>query len=187
VKPFFTESVLPVAGVVIAIIALTLALFDVPAREPDTVAGLRIPAAVRPIAASPSARAYVDDTLSRVMRNLDEGRRQAELPSRPVKPPPAPSPGTAIATPAGNTPTNLPGAAPTAPAPTSPSVAGSKLLEATSALATAVKAIHEARTEEDIVRAEELVRSARERMQANCATAPGPLCESAEQIHSLGY
>jgi hypothetical protein len=64
---------------------------------------------------------------------------------------------------------------------------GAKLLDATSALATAVRAIHEARTEEDIVRAEELVRSAREQMEANCATAPGPLCESAQQIRSLGY
>jgi hypothetical protein len=186
VKLFLTESVLPVAGVVIAIIVLTLALFEVPSREPDAVAGLRVPATVGPIAASPSARAHVNDTLSRVMRTLDEGRRQAELPSQPVKPASAQNPGTAIGTPAGTAPMKLP-AAPTAPAATTLPVAASKLLDATNALATAVRAIHEARTEEDIVRAEELVRAAREQMQANCATAPGPLCESAEQIHSLGY
>jgi hypothetical protein len=186
VKLFFTESVLPVAGVVIAITVLTLALFEVPSRAPDAVAGLRVPASMVPIASTPSARAHVNDTLSRVMRTLDEGRRQAELPSQPVKPPEPRNMGTPAATPAGIAATT-PGAAPGAPAPTSPSVTGSKLLDATSALATAVKAIHEARTEEDIVHAEELVRAAREQMQANCATAPGPLCESADQIRSLGY
>jgi hypothetical protein len=193
VKGFLVESVLPVGGVVIAIAVLTLALFEVPDQAPAGVAGLRIPAmAVGPIAATPSARARVDDTLSRVMRTLDEGRRQAELPSQPVKPTAPQSTGTAVlaptlGAPAGNAGPKPPGFAPAVPATTALSATGAKLLNATSALATAVRAIHEARTEEDIVHAEELVRAAREQMQANCATAPGPLCESAEQIRSLGY
>ena len=187
-KLFLTESVLPGAGVVIAIIVLTLAFFEVPSRAPDTVAGLRVPASVGPIATSPSARAHVDDTLSRVMRTLDQGRRETEPPSRPVKPPGPQTKGTAIVAPAGNAATTLPGVTdPAAPAPASLSATGAKLLDATSALATAVRAIHEARTEEDIVRAEELVRAAREQMDSNCATTPGPMCESANQIRSLGY
>ena len=39
----------------------------------------------------------------------------------------------------------------------------------------------------DAAQAEELVRAARGRMEANCATSPGPLCASAEEIRSLGY
>lgn len=185
-KRFLTESVLPVGGVVIAVIALTLVLFEVPSRPQMAVAGLRVPASAAPIATSEAARQHLDDTLTRVMRTLDDGRRQADAPAQSSRPPEPKPAGPAIPPPAvtaATAPPN-PGAAPTT---TALSANGAKLLDATSALATAVRAIHEARTEEDIVRAEELVRSAREQMEANCATAPGPLCESAQQIRSLGY
>ena len=183
-KRFFTESVLPVAGVAIAVIALTLVFFDVPSRPPPAVAGLRVPASAAPIATSEAARQHLDDTLTRVMRTLDDGRRRTEAPAQSSRPPEPKPAGPAMPAPAATAPPN-PAAA--APATTSASATGAKLLDATSTLATAVRAIREARTEEDIVRAEELVRSAREQMEANCATAPGPLCESAQQIRSMGY
>jgi len=182
VKEFFTASVLPVGGVAIAIVALTLALFEVPPHALVSVAGTRVAPSEAPmpapVAASPSARAHVNDALSQMLRAIDDGRRPKDLLAA------APPPGTATVKP---TAAATAGALVQQVAPPELTNADPGLLQATSALGNAVKAIHEARTEEDIVHAEELVRAAREQMQANCATAPGPLCESAEQIRSLGY
>ncbi len=62
-----------------------------------------------------------------------------------------------------------------------------KLLDSVNALADAVRAIHDARTEDDLVHAEELVKNARQQMDSSCSSSGGPLCASAEQIKSLGY
>jgi len=119
----------------------------------------------------------VNDTLREVLRTLDDGRKPTpDAPLRAAPPKGAPS---------AQPPAALPGA-PTKTAPATPT-ADSELLRTATSLGEAVKAIHDARSEEDLVRAEELVRVVRERMEANCATAPGPMCQSADQIRSLGF
>ena len=181
VKDVFWQHLLPVGGVTLTVVVLTLSLFDVPPRARDPVLGLRVPASATPVASSAGARAHVNDTLREVLRTLDEGRRptpdpvvpavathKAAQPAQPIAPPEEP-------------------ATPTKAAPAAAPTADPELLRTANSLGEAVKAIHDARSEEDLLRAEELVRVVRERMEANCATAPGPMCQSAEQIRSLGY
>ncbi|HEX4334810.1 MAG TPA: hypothetical protein VH062_02785 [Polyangiaceae bacterium] len=180
-KVFLSEHVVPLFGVVFAIAILTLAIFEVPPVEPAAVFGLRVAASAEPLALTPVERAHVDDTLTRVLRTLDDGRRATE--ARPAAQTPqaapnivAPKPVSALAV------------APALAPPATPTPASDpKLLGAVSALGDAVRAIHEARTEDDLLHAEDLVRTAREQMESNCATSNGPLCASAEQIKSLGY
>jgi hypothetical protein len=47
----------------------------------------------------------------------------------------------------------------------------------------------EARDDKDLEHAEQLMRDARQEMEASCdkAGGAGPLCQSAEQIRSFGY
>jgi hypothetical protein len=181
VKEFVTGQVVPFVAVVVAIAALTLALFDVPSRAPAPVLGLRVPASAEPARRTASERAHIDDTLTQVLRTLDQGRR-----------PPAATPTSApmaTSTPQPAGPASV-GQSATAIAqqPTSPSPAPDpKLLDAVSALSDAVRAIHDARSEEDLLHAEELVRNARTRMETSCAGSSGPLCASADQIRALGY
>jgi hypothetical protein len=57
-----------------------------------------------------------------------------------------------------------------------------------SSLTEAVKAVREARTEEDFARAEERMRAAREQMQAACTSgANSAFCDSAREMGSLGF
>lgn len=178
-KEFVTGQVVPFVGVVVAIAALTLALFDVPPRAPVPVLGLRMPASAAPARRTASERTHVDDTLTQVLRTLDQGRR-------PLAVTRSPSPGTVKASPPAGP---APGAAPaiaTAQQPTAP-VPDAKLLGAVSALEGAVRAIHDARSEEDLVHAEEMVRNARAQMETSCASSGGPLCASADQIRELGF
>ena len=178
-KEFVTGQLLPFVGVVSTIAVLTLAFFDVPARAPIPVAGLRVPASSEPVALTPSDRARVDDTLTRVLRTLDEGRRAPPASTTRTG---APAPARAFE-PSAAQPAN-----PIATQPASPSPPPDpKLLDAVSALSDAVRAIHDARTEEDVVHAEDLVRNARTQMETSCATSGGPLCASADQIRQLGY
>ncbi|HEX3594751.1 MAG TPA: hypothetical protein VHU80_06605 [Polyangiaceae bacterium] len=185
-KAFIADHLLPVFGVLFAITSLTLAFFEVPAVPPSSAPGMRVPpsaevsSSAEPIARTPAERARVDDTLTRVLRTLDDGRRDSDLqkamradPTRAA--PPVKQAGPA-AVPTAATPATTP-----APAP------DPKLLDSVSALANAVRAIHDARSEEDLMRAEELVKTAREQMESSCASSSGPLCASAEQIKSLGY
>ncbi|HVW28393.1 MAG TPA: hypothetical protein VHC69_23680 [Polyangiaceae bacterium] len=178
-KEFVTGQLVPFVGVASTIAVLTLAFFDVPPRAPIPVAGLRVPASSEPVALAPSERTRVDDTLTRVLRTLDEGRRA---------PPTMTAAGTATA---GSAHVLEPSAVqPAIPAtvPASPSPPPDpKLLDAVSALEGAVRAIHDARTEEDLVHAEDLVRNARAQMDSSCAASGGPLCASADQIRQLGY
>jgi hypothetical protein len=64
-------------------------------------------------------------------------------------------------------------------------VAPDQLLSTVNALANAIKATREARTEQDLVNAENQLRTAREQMAATCGAAGGPLCDSARQIQSM--
>jgi hypothetical protein len=182
VKDVFWQHVLPLGGVTLTVVVLTLSLFDVPPRAREQVLGLRVPASAMPVASSSVARAHVNDTLREVLRTLDEGRKPTPDPVVPAvvaqKAAPAPQQSAAAAA-----------AAPAAPvnAKAAESPADPELLRTANSLGEAVKAIHDARSEEDLLRAEELVRVVREHMEANCATAPGPMCQSAEQIRSLGY
>lgn len=178
-KEFVTARLVPFVGVASTIAVLTLAFFDVPPRAPIPVAGLRVPASSEPVALAPAERARVDDTLTRVLRTLDEGRRAPPTMIAPravtagsahVLEPSAVEPALAAKVPASPSP------------PPDP-----KLLDAVSALSDAVRAIHDARTEEDLVHAEDLVRNARTQMDTSCATSGGPLCASADQIRQLGY
>lgn len=183
-KEFMTGHLVPAMGVVFAIVALTLALFDVPARPTQPIFGLRVAPSAEHVTHTSAERARVDDTLTRVLRTLDEGRR----------PPPATSlPATAVASAPRIAGTNagvltpVSAAQPANPNAAQPASADPKLLNAVSALSDAVRAIHDARSEEDLVRAEDLVRNARVQMETNCATSTGPLCASADQIRALGY
>jgi hypothetical protein len=179
VKDFFWRHLLPFGGVAAAVVVLTLALFDVPQREGVAVFGLRVSASAEPIARSPGARAHVNDTLREVLRTLDDGRRPT--PDVLMKPAAAKEPSLRS--------TGVP-AAPASPGATTPPAAPTadpELLKTATSLGDAVRAIHDARTEEDLLRAEELVRVVRERMEATCGAGSGPLCQSAEQIKSLGY
>lgn len=180
-KEFVTGQVVPFVGVVFAIGALTLALFDVPARAPEPVLGLRVPASAEPARRTASERAHIDDTLTRVLRTLDEGRRALPVTASPAalvastRQPVGPASVAERAIAVAQQPISP--AAPPDP----------NLLNAVSALSDAVRAIHDARTEEDLVHAEELVRNARTQMETTCASSSGPLCASADQIRALGY
>jgi hypothetical protein len=184
VKEFVAGQLVPFVGVVVAIVALTLALFDVPARAPESLPGMRVPVTAAPALQTASERARVDDTLSQVLRTLDDGRRARA----------ASSSDSPFAARAPRAEARGPVTAPTPATPLSPEQPASpsqapdpKLLSAVSALSDAVRAIHDARTEEDLLHAEELVRNARTQMETSCASSSGPLCASADQIRALGY
>lgn len=171
-REFLIESVVPFFGVCGLVFGLTFGLFEVPSGPPAAVS---MEARMHPARSTPEegaarqppdlppAREQLNDVLARAVRQLNAGRMAR------------PSEGAAIGAIA------PPGVTPTPPDP--------GLLETVSALGEAVKAVHEARTEEDIVRAEARMRGAREQMEATCKAggAGAPLCEGAAQIRSLGY
>jgi hypothetical protein len=181
VKQFALAHLLPLVSVVLTIAVLTLALFEVPTMATPPVFGLRVVASAEPIASSASVRAHVDDTLTRVLRALDDGRRDTVAQRTVTTTDPAHPMASA------SKPLALQGPALALQAPTPAPTADTKLLDAVSALGDAVRAIHEARSEDDLLHAEDLVRNAREQMESSCATSSGPLCSSAAQIRSLGY
>jgi len=77
---------------------------------------------------------------------------------------------------------------PTGPAPAASVVPGGvDLQSAASALAEAVRAARDARTETELLRAEDKLRAARLRMDGVCSAAGGPMCESAKQMRSMGF
>ena len=187
-RDFLTDQLVPFAGVVLTVAALTLALFDVPADAPAAVFGLRVAATAEPApSASPAERARIDDTLTRVLRSLDNGQRDEPPRAAPtIEPARAPT-AVATATAAPAPVMTAAAQAPPVPSPVPTVPSDPKLLGAVTALTDAVRAIHDARTEEDLVRAEDLVRNARTQMESGCATGGGPLCASADQIRSLGF
>lgn len=181
---------LPSLGVCALVLGLTLALFDVPGRPPVTVrTALAASSAIAEVAVTrmaPGPAASPEETLERLPRDtplvrdrLSEVLGQAMRQIGPRKRLPTTGQpgfgGGALVT---------GGASPPAEAPPDPG-----LLGAVTALGDAVKAIHEARSDEDLVHAEESVRGAREKMEAACQAGGtgAPLCVGAAQIRSLGY
>jgi len=179
VKEFLSESVLPFLGVCGLILGLTAGIFDVPATPPASAS--RTPAASRsavgaegagelaPPAAAPGAFGVqrrpprldqTNEVLARAVRALSAGRGE---PQPRVEASARTEPGL-------------------------PEGDGQKVLGALPALDDAVRAVRDARTEEDFVRAEEKVRAARAAMEATCGPGGGgPLCDSARQMRGLGY
>jgi hypothetical protein len=184
VRAFLIESVLPFFGVCGLVFGLTFGLFEVPNGPPAAVS---MEARVDPARSAPEegaarlppeappAREQLNDVLARAVRQLNAGRmaRPSEGAAIGAIAPPGITNGIVAA-----------GAAPRAETPADPG-----LLQTVSALGEAVKAVHDARTEEDILRAEARMRGAREQMEATCKAggAGAPLCEGAAQIRSLGY
>jgi len=166
VREFLVESVLPLASVCAVVIGVTAVAFDVP-REPPPVTSAApkvelTPAPIPDTTSSPTPtteprRQLINDVLARAARNL------AEVPGAP----------SSVAGPLG------------APAPP----ADPKIFGVVSKLGEAMRVARDARDERDIAKAEELMRSVRQEMDAVCdkAGGSGPLCQSAEQIRSLGY
>lgn len=189
-RAFLVESLLPLLGICALVVGLTLALFDVPGHPsmttsaapvaPEALAAPRVAAPK----ALPGALSTPEETLGlprdapTVRDRLSEVLGQAMRQIGPRKPRTTGVPGF------GSNPA-VPGG-PSAPAEPMPDPG---LLGAVTALGDAVKAIHEARSDEDIVRAEESVRGAREKMEAACQAGGtgAPLCAGAAQIRSLGY
>lgn len=54
-------------------------------------------------------------------------------------------------------------------------------------LGQAIQAARNARTEQDLVEAEKMLKSAREHMEQTCGKPGSPLCQSAKSIKELGY
>lgn len=168
-REFFVESLVPFVVVCAVIAGLTAAIFDVraeppppsvPATPPVELTPAAIPDSTStPVPADPK-RQQINDVLTRAVRTL-----AGEGPARAV-PATGESPFASAAVPV-----------------------NPKLFGAVSKLTEAMRVARDARDERDLARAEELMRSARQEMDAACsATAGGgPLCESAAQIRQLGY
>lgn len=167
-REFFGEFLLPFASVCAVIAGLTVAIFDVQrAPPPVSSAGppkVELTPAVIPDTTSrpipnDTKREQINDVLAHAVRAL------AESSPRPVAQ------------------VSGPGAQPsTAALPVDPG-----LLGLTSKLSEAVRAARDARDDKDLARAEELMRAARQEMDAVCDKNGGPLCQSAGQIRQLGY
>jgi hypothetical protein len=191
-KQVLSESVLPVVAVGAAIVALTLALFDVPATAPVKVAPATAQAEPAPAeSAEPPVDPYATKLVTREELNQTLGRALRMLDTARVNGPPPPAVASAPA-PAGQVPAAgapvIAGGSPALPAATSTGPDQQGLMLSVTTLGEAIKATRDARTEEDLVRAEEALRAARQQMEGSCGATPGnPLCDSAQAIKSLGF
>jgi hypothetical protein len=166
------ESVLPFVSVCALIGGITVVMFDVPSAPPPaasvrgeitfTPASIPEKASQPPPTAQPAPnedprREQINQVLARAVRNLSE-------------PPGMPAPAV--------------GALGSATPQANPRVFG-----VVSRLGEAMRIAREARDDKDLAKAEELMRSVRQEMDAVCdkAGGGGPLCQSADQIRSLGY
>jgi Sec-independent protein translocase protein TatA len=186
VRTFLLEEALPFAAVGAGVILLTLVFFGPPKRIKDAS---RSASELTPTTAASATR--MEAAMSRAIDALRAARRQADATLPAAQRAPTPKNATAKASSAVpsaaalGTGTPLPGAAPVA---TITEAQSSSVLSAVSSLTDAVKAVREARTEEDFVRAEDRMRTAREQMQSACASgANGAFCESAKEMGSLGF
>ena len=169
VRAFLVESVLPLVSVCAAIAGITAVAFDVPSAPPPPASAAPpklelTPAAIPDTTSKPllspkdPRRDQINDVLARAVRALDN---------------PAPALGASAAAPLG---TPAPGAE-------------TKVFGVVTKLSEAMRIARDAHDEKDLARAEELMRSARQEMEVDCNKAGGssPLCQSADQIRSLGY
>jgi hypothetical protein len=167
VRVFFVETILPLVTVLAAIAGLTYAVFEVPNAPPPARPApaptiehtpARIPdTPSKPLVTAAPRREQINDVLARAVRTLAD------------TPPPLPS---AVA-----------------PLGATESPPDSKVFGVVSKLGEAMRLARDARDDKDLLRAEELMRSARQEMDVACdkGGGSGPLCQSAEQIRSLGY
>ncbi len=192
---FLSGSVLPFGAISTAIVGLTMSLFDVPKDAP--VVFTRSPELTS------AGSATMNDALAKAFRALDTERRRDASAAATTTPSPTIAP-TAVTPPAPPNPaTNSPSLnAMPSPAPDIATMLGGpvngggtenartaaelNVLKSVNALADAVKAIRDARNEDDIVHAEDQMRAARVQMEATCASG-GPLCDSAREVKSIGF
>lgn len=166
-RDFIVESVLPFVSVSAVIAGLTAAIFDVPSTEPSRAASAtattaQTPAPIpdspsRPAVANDARREEVNQVLARAVRSLSESATPTASAIAPLG---APEPRV-----------------------------DPKVFGVVSKLGEAMRLAREARDDKDLAKAEELMRSARQEMDVACdkTGGSGPLCQSAEQIRSLGY
>jgi hypothetical protein len=161
------ESVLPLVSVCALIAGLTVVSFDVPKTPPPAASSLPpevalTPATIPDKASAPAPtqdprREQINETLARAMRSLGD----------------------------------VPAAPPSVIGPLGSSApqADIKVFGVVSKLGEAMRIARDAHDEKDLAKAEDLMRSVRQEMDAVCdkAGGGGPLCQSAEQIRSLGY
>jgi hypothetical protein len=167
VRELLVESVLPLVSVCALVAGVTVAAFDVPSAPPPAPSSLPpkvelSPASIPDKASQPAKtldprKEQINDVLARAVRSLGDN---------------AAAPGSAIG-PLG------------APAPQ----VDTKVFGVVSKLGEAMRLARDARDDKDLAKAEEYMRSVRQEMDAVCdkAGGSGPLCQSAEQIRSLGY
>lgn len=165
-REFLVESVLPLVSVFAVIGGVTTVAFDVP-REPPPAASEApakvelTPASIPDTTSRPPTkdprREQINDVLARAARNL------TELPGAP----------------------SVPLGTLGAPAPQ----ADPRVFGVVSKIGEAMRVARDAHDDRDIAKAEELMRSVRQEMDAVCdkAGGSGPLCQSADQIRSMGY
>lgn len=160
---------LPLVSVCALIAGVTAATFKVPSAPPPPASALPpvvelTPASIpdkvsaAPVPPAPSPkRAQINDTLARAMRNL------GDLPIAPAS----------VIGPLGSA----------APQP------DMKVFGVVSKLSEAMRLARDAHDDKDLAKAEDLMRSVRQEMDAVCdkGGGSGPLCQSAEQIRSMGY
>jgi hypothetical protein len=177
-KPLFVDIVLPLAAALTLIVVLTLALFDpVPSHAPAAEASTAVSGSAKGRQsagpdATPSAGPSADPF------EPEEGEGVLPGPPTPKKTEMNDVMARAIRV------LNA-SRAPSDEAPAGgldPNVA-----PALQKLSEAVKLARDARDDKDLARAEELMRQAREQMEASCGDPSGPLCQSAESIKDLGY
>jgi len=188
---------MPFVLVCAVVFGLTFVLFNVPATAPVAI----VPPAAPKL--STTDRAALNDSLTQAMRLLDGARTaRPPVPARaaptttrssvhvapstavsplPVAPVGAPPVVPALSPAAFNT------APAEAPVPTEGPSPAEQTLSAVSALSNAIQAARNARTEADLVYAEQQMRIAREQMEANCGDNAGPMCQSAEQIRNMWF
>jgi hypothetical protein len=166
--------------VVAVVSSITLLAFDVPARPP--------PRAVSTAPLKPGkADERLNEIFARAVRSLDQ-------------PPPGVDDATLAAAlasarataPAGanGVPGTVTGGGALPPSGLDTRAAppeGSQTMNAISALGAAIRASRDARTEKDLLVAEERLRAARQQMESTCGVAAGPLCDGARQMRELGY
>lgn len=178
---FLKDAAAPAAAVIASVAALTALLFDVPAAAPEerlrsASAAARGIAPGEPAAPGPGGvparadtteyrRERMNEVVARAMRVLSD-------PGGAGLPAPAASGGTP------------PGAASGAPAAAVAS-ADPAVTSVVEGLGAAIVAARNARTEEDLVRAEEALRTAQRQMALACRGGNAVLCQGAAQMDRL--
>jgi hypothetical protein len=185
VKEFLLSETLPFTGVCLVVVGATFSLFGMPRPAPAVPSGTATQtrrmdeAMARAIAALKVARSQADATLPAA--SMPPGRPHAVNTAAPRKPNATATAAPPAAASAATTPVVDDSAA-------NARAAAAPVLDVVSSLTEAVKAVREARTDEDFARAEDRMRDAREQMQNACTSgANSAFCDSAREMGSLGF